>query len=285
MYVKNLNDGNQFTKYKTLKPKRCSWNVLNKLKVLIPERQEQLKVWWNIADSSFVVSAWASALCHKEASKLWVRFWAPSRPGWESWTWATTTCRTRTWAGSLLACRVQNARWKPSGVLRRFHLICFLFSGFSCSFCCFSSGWAAVSCQTNVSVSCSHPSALGPSVSENWTWATTTCRGLDWSCCQTDWRVQTGTWKLSGSVLHQETLHFFNVRVNNLCFLVRLSVCNLSETSCVVLSSVFSSGSAHLKELDLSNNDLKDSGVQLLSAGLQSPNCHLEVLRSVSFLI
>jgi len=62
-------------------------------------------------------------------------------------------------------------------------------------------------------------------------------------------------------------------------FLFRLSGCNLSERSCGALSSVLSSQSSHLTELDLSNNNLKDSGVKLLSAKLGSPHCELECLR------
>ncbi|XP_034018937.1 NACHT, LRR and PYD domains-containing protein 3-like isoform X1 [Thalassophryne amazonica] len=58
-----------------------------------------------------------------------------------------------------------------------------------------------------------------------------------------------------------------------------LSVCNLSERSCEVLSSVLSSQSSSLTELDLSNNQLQDSGVKLLSAGLESPHGHLDTLR------
>ncbi|KAF7640828.1 hypothetical protein LDENG_00011460, partial [Lucifuga dentata] len=60
----------------------------------------------------------------------------------------------------------------------------------------------------------------------------------------------------------------------------RLSLCNLSWRSCEALSSVLSSQSSSLRDLDLSNNNLQDSGLELLSTGLQSPQCGLETLRS-----
>uniref|UniRef100_A0A8C5DGJ9 NACHT domain-containing protein n=1 Tax=Gouania willdenowi TaxID=441366 RepID=A0A8C5DGJ9_GOUWI len=56
------------------------------------------------------------------------------------------------------------------------------------------------------------------------------------------------------------------------------------KLSCAALSSVLSSQSSSVKHLDLSNNDLQDSGVKLLCEGLKSPHCKLDYLRSVDHM-
>uniref|UniRef100_A0A8C6NL60 B30.2/SPRY domain-containing protein n=1 Tax=Nothobranchius furzeri TaxID=105023 RepID=A0A8C6NL60_NOTFU len=56
-----------------------------------------------------------------------------------------------------------------------------------------------------------------------------------------------------------------------------LSDCTLYQRSCVALSSVLSSQSSSLRDLDLR---IHDSGVKPLSDGLKSPNCQLKTLRS-----
>uniref|UniRef100_W5LLM8 B30.2/SPRY domain-containing protein n=1 Tax=Astyanax mexicanus TaxID=7994 RepID=W5LLM8_ASTMX len=66
--------------------------------------------------------------------------------------------------------------------------------------------------------------------------------------------------------------------VNN-CRKALLARCNLGQKTCENLGSVLNLESSCMKELDLSNNDLQDSGVELLSAGLKSSHCKLDTLR------
>ncbi|KAK7881183.1 hypothetical protein WMY93_029592 [Mugilogobius chulae] len=62
-----------------------------------------------------------------------------------------------------------------------------------------------------------------------------------------------------------------------------LSGCGLSPHSCGPLASVLSSSS--LTHLDLSHNDLQDSGVELLCEGLKSAPCRLHTLRLSGCLV
>ncbi|XP_043093181.1 protein NLRC3-like isoform X1 [Puntigrus tetrazona] len=87
---------------------------------------------------------------------------------------------------------------------------------------------------------------------------------------------------LSTNELHDSGVKLLSVGLKSThCQLniLRLSMCNLTGQCCESLSSVLQSSDTVLKELDLSNNNLQDFGVKLLSDGLKSPNCQLEILR------
>ncbi|XP_062397889.1 NACHT, LRR and PYD domains-containing protein 12-like isoform X2 [Sardina pilchardus] len=60
---------------------------------------------------------------------------------------------------------------------------------------------------------------------------------------------------------------------------VKLRGCSLTVESCAALSSALRSNSSSLRQLNLSGNNVGDSGVELLSTGLEHPNCRLETLQ------
>ncbi|XP_034151344.1 NLR family CARD domain-containing protein 3-like isoform X1 [Esox lucius] len=69
------------------------------------------------------------------------------------------------------------------------------------------------------------------------------------------------------------------------CRKALLAGCKLTAEVCEVISSALISNPSHLTVVDLSDNELKDSGVKMLSAGLEHPHCKLETLRLSHCLI
>uniref|UniRef100_A0A9J7Z7D1 NACHT domain-containing protein n=1 Tax=Cyprinus carpio carpio TaxID=630221 RepID=A0A9J7Z7D1_CYPCA len=62
------------------------------------------------------------------------------------------------------------------------------------------------------------------------------------------------------------------------CRSVQLRDCGITDEGCVALTSALRSNPSHLRQLNLSWNKLGNSGVTLLSTGLEDPHCKLEKL-------
>ncbi|KAL7841030.1 hypothetical protein SRHO_G00247210 [Serrasalmus rhombeus] len=68
------------------------------------------------------------------------------------------------------------------------------------------------------------------------------------------------------------------IPVLTICRKAQLIGCYITKDSCETLCSILQSVNV-LKELDLSKNNLQDSGMKQLSAGLKNSHCKLEILR------
>ncbi|CAF87736.1 unnamed protein product, partial [Tetraodon nigroviridis] len=79
----------------------------------------------------------------------------------------------------------------------------------------------------------------------------------------------------SGAELLCAFLEFPECRLESL----RLRLCGLTHVGCASLASALRSNPAHLRELELSYNQLQDAGVELLCGFLQLPQSPLETLR------
>ncbi|XP_072529392.1 uncharacterized protein [Salminus brasiliensis] len=93
---------------------------------------------------------------------------------------------------------------------------------------------------------------------------------------------------ISGEVLDELDLKKYNTSEEGyrrlmpavtVCRKAILGICYLTNDSWKTLCSVLQSANSSLKELDLGNNDLQDSEVELLFAELKSSHCKLETLR------
>ncbi|XP_052396820.1 NACHT, LRR and PYD domains-containing protein 12-like isoform X1 [Carassius gibelio] len=94
--------------------------------------------------------------------------------------------------------------------------------------------------------------------------------------------------QMSEEVLDELDLKKYNTTVEgrrrlipalNNCRKALLSLCYLTDESCKGLALRLKSSNSSLRELDLSNNDLQNSGVKFLCAGLKSSDCTLNILR------
>uniref|UniRef100_A0A671P4R9 Uncharacterized protein n=1 Tax=Sinocyclocheilus anshuiensis TaxID=1608454 RepID=A0A671P4R9_9TELE len=76
-----------------------------------------------------------------------------------------------------------------------------------------------------------------------------------------------------------------NPHLTSVIVLYRLLDCGVTDEGCAALASALRSNPSHLRKLDLSYNNLEDSGVKLLSTGLENPHCKLEELSDCSLFL
>uniref|UniRef100_A0A671RXG4 Uncharacterized protein n=1 Tax=Sinocyclocheilus anshuiensis TaxID=1608454 RepID=A0A671RXG4_9TELE len=82
----------------------------------------------------------------------------------------------------------------------------------------------------------------------------------------------------------QAFIHKTKQLLKSVIVLYRLSYCGVTDEGCAALASALRSNPSQLRELDLTRNDVGDSGVKLLSDGLKDPRCKLERLCGIKQL-
>ncbi|XP_058616273.1 protein NLRC5-like isoform X2 [Onychostoma macrolepis] len=86
---------------------------------------------------------------------------------------------------------------------------------------------------------------------------------------------------LSGNKMKNIGVNVCDLLKDSHCKLERLSLfyCSITEKQCLILTSALKSNPSHLRELDLSGNKIKNTGVNHLCDVLKDSHCKLERLR------
>ncbi|KAK7919516.1 hypothetical protein WMY93_010800 [Mugilogobius chulae] len=86
---------------------------------------------------------------------------------------------------------------------------------------------------------------------------------------------------VSDNCLKNQGVMLLSEGLQNSCTVttLRMNNCDLTSRCCEELSKVLQCHTSVLRDLDLSNNQLQDSGIEFLCGGLVSPRCSLEILR------
>ncbi|XP_073721919.1 protein NLRC3 isoform X2 [Misgurnus anguillicaudatus] len=87
--------------------------------------------------------------------------------------------------------------------------------------------------------------------------------------------------KLNNNVGDSDVKLISDVLKNPDCKLQKMELerCNITDEGCVALTSALRSNPSHLTHLNLTGNNLRDSGVKLISDVLKNPDCKLKILK------
>lgn len=128
--------------------------------------------------------------------------------------------------------------------------------------------WISVTSQRDAVKSWPQRSAQTPHTWESWTWVTVTCWIQEWSCFVLDWGIHTVNYRYYGQYSFSSGIdhYFYNIMViltvkniSSTILYFRVNRCYITDRCCEALASALSSNSSHLRELDLSHNDLSCS--------------------------